>query len=188
MRRERCVHRLPTFSAYRSTFLALAILGATLLFGCSSERDPDYLDVKPRTLNVGDPIMRIRSGVNDTPFDVDISILESLGTVSYSVDDPYELTDVEYEGVLLSVLFEQFGGAESKSVTILAIDDYTQTIPRDHIEKWPLLLALKANGSYSPRSHRGPVMIIYPYDQYPELDPTIYDPFWVWQISDMPFN
>jgi len=28
-------------------------------------------------------------------------------------------------------------------------------------------------------------MIVYPYDSYPELDPSTYDPFWIWQIANI---
>lgn len=179
------------------TLIALLTLALVITASCSAEQSPDYVEVLPRTTHAGDPmpapngntIVEITGmGTGSSPIDIGVSQLESLGTVKFSVDDPYELTDVEYEGVLLSTMFEQFGGSESDSVTISAIDDYSQVIPREHTEKWPVLVALKSGGAYVKRDHRGPAMIIYPYDQYPELDSTTYDPFWVWQISHIVFN
>ena len=178
-------------------FALVAILVTLAQASCSPPETPDYIEVLPRTLNVGDElptlidnaIIEISGGtIGESPVNVNISLLEAMGTVKYSVYDPYELREVEYEGVLLATLFDQFGGVDADSVAILAIDDYLQTIPREHTEKWPVLLALKTDGNYAQRSHRGPAMIIYPYDKYRELDPTTFDPLWVWQISHMTFN
>ena len=47
----------------------------------------------------------------------------------------------------METLFDQFGDSETTSVFIKAIDDYQQEISRVDAEKWPILLALKADGS-----------------------------------------
>jgi hypothetical protein len=185
----------------RFSWLNLLIIASVVLItlaSCSSEPDqPNYVEVQHRVLNSGDELPAIRgdsifeitgSVVSDSAFPVDTSILESIGTIKYSVEDPYENETVEYEGVLLESLFDQFGGEASTEVAITAIDDYVQTIPRADAEKWPIILALKVNGAYAPEDHRGPSMIVYPYDQFPELEPTQYDPFWIWQIKSMSFN
>jgi hypothetical protein len=137
----------------------------------------------------GETILEVSGGtVGETTISIDTETLESLGTIKYTINDPYEEEVVEYEGVLLETLFDQFGDENSTEVHIVAINDYAETIPRTHVEKWPVMVALKANGIYASSDHRGPSMIIYPYDQFPEINPTTHDRFWVWQIKSMSFN
>jgi hypothetical protein len=184
----------------RFGWLNLLILSAvigTVLTACADEKEADYAQVLPRTLDAGDKlpaalgetVLTLSGGtVGSTPINVDTALLESLGTVKYSVNDPYENKPIEYEGILLTTLLDQFGKASSSEIVITAIDDYQQNIPRTDAEKWPIILALKVDGVYAARDHRGPSMIIYPYDNYSELEPTTYDPFWVWQIANISFK
>jgi hypothetical protein len=183
------------FSLFNYAILAGVVL--VVLASCSVSTEPDYVEVKSRTLRsgdeiptvAGDTVLALSGGtIGESRLNADVQLLESIGTVSYSVNDPYENRPVEYEGVLLESLFDQFGGAAATGVTITAIDDYQQVISRVDAEKWPIILALKADGEYAKRNHRGPSMIIYPYDQYSELEPTKYDPQWVWQIAGINFN
>ena len=180
-----------------SMALMLAVLLISALSACSFSSSPDYIVSEARTLNRGDEIPALSgkkivelSGGNlgNSALDADYSLLESLGTVVYDVNDPFESQIIEYEGVLLSTLFDQFGGASTTSVTFTANDDYQQDILIEDAEKWPIILATKVNGEYPPTDLRGPLMIVYPYDQYPELDPSRYDLFWIWQISNIKFN
>ena len=185
----------------RFSWLNLLIIASVVivtLASCSSEPDhPSYVGVQSRVLNSGDElpamqceaIFEISGGTTgDSATPVDRNILESLGMIKYSVDDPYENKSIEYEGVLLKNLFDQFGGEGSTEVAITAIDDYQQVIPRADAEKWPIILALKVDGAYAPKDHRGPSLIVYPYNDFPELEPTAYDQFWIWQIKNMSFN
>lgn len=184
---------------HKVSWLNLAIILVVIAMvsvGCESEPQT-YETVQDRTLVpggevptlLGNPIVAITGGaVSGDAQLADVRILESLGTVKYSVNDPYENKEIEYEGVLLQNLFEQFGGEGSTKITITATDDYQQEISRADAEKWPIMLALKADGAYAPKEHRGPSMIVYPYDQFSELEPTEYDQFWVWQIETLEFS
>ncbi|MBN4064684.1 hypothetical protein JYU04_03000 [Dehalococcoides mccartyi] len=180
----------------RLRLLVIIFALAITLTGCASEI-AHFEDVHTRTLNFGDeipeiqgnPILSISGGaLADSKQPADIRMLESLGTIKYSVDDPYDNEIVEYEGVPLKTIFDQFGGPDSTNIIITATDDYQQIIPRADADKWPIILALKVNGAYAPNDHRGPSMIIYPYDQFSELEPTKYDQFWVWQIKTIEFS
>ncbi len=79
------------------------------LVSCTTETEPDYTEVLPRTLTrgeeipaaTGDTIFTLNAvATGNEPIDIDISLLESLGTVKYTVEDPYENRQVEYEGDL----------------------------------------------------------------------------------------
>jgi len=181
----------------RFSWLNLAILVSVVLItlaSCAADTEIAYTEVQPRTLEqgqeipsaTGETIFTLNGGtIGNEPINIDVALIESLGTVKYSVQDPYENRQVEYEGVLVESIIDQFGDSKTTGLTLTAIDDYQQTIPREHLEKWPVMLALKADGEYAPRSHRGPAMIVYPYDSYSELDPSTYDPFWIWQIANI---
>jgi len=53
------------------------------------------------------------------------------------------------------------------------------------IQKWPILLALQTNGEYMTVEFNGPTRIIFPFDDYKEIDQVAYKDLWIWNIKAM---
>ncbi|MEM7067456.1 MAG: hypothetical protein AAF478_01125 [Pseudomonadota bacterium] len=98
----------------------------------------------------------------------DLSALEALGvhkvTVSHE-DWPKAFT---FEGPLLSDLLKTVG-ADGDTLIIRALDGYAPEIPSADAAKYPVILALKRDGNYLGLGGRGPVWLIYPRNDFPEL-------------------
>lgn len=47
-----------------------------------------------------------------------------------------------------------------------------------------MLLATRVDGARMPVDHYGPVRVIYPTDGT-DLDSTVYDPRWIWQLTSI---
>ncbi|MDH3537939.1 MAG: oxidoreductase, partial [Gammaproteobacteria bacterium] len=62
-------------------------------------------------------------------------------------------------------------------------NDYQVSIPISDLRNYPVLFALKQNGSYMRVRGKGPIWIIYPRETYPELDTDQITDRWVWQLS-----
>ena len=155
--------------------IALAIL---VLAGCGSGADePIYEVVSEATIAPGDEVPppegevvlvvtgRIgKTNVDDTLV-FDMETLEEIGLVRYEVSDPWLQESVAYTGVLLSDLLQVAGADETASeVNALALDGYASPIPFSEMDKWPVLLATQADGSYMDIENSGPTRIIFPYD------------------------
>jgi hypothetical protein len=53
------------------------------------------------------------------------------------------------------------------------------------VEKWPVLFALQADEAYIPLNDGGPAIIVFPFDDYSEIDHFTYDPKWVWSMTEI---
>lgn len=87
-----------------------------------------------------------------------------------------------YRGVLLRDLVKHFNirGDEVKAV---ALNDYWAALPLVDGEQFDVLLASRQDGKELTLRNKGPLWVIYPLSQHPELDKEIYHSRMVWQLS-----
>jgi len=116
---------------------------------------------------------------------VTVSELEEAGLYQIRTTSPWETGDLTFQGVLLREFLSAAGLGDSEKITIRAIDNYTQTIPREDWTKWPVMLATRQNGELLTRRMQGPVRLIYPITDHPELDTEIHKTRWVWLIDSI---
>ena len=117
--------------------------------------------------------------------DIMVSEIEALGLREVLTRSPWEAGEFRFEGALLREVLRLAGIEKAESVTVRAEDGYTQTIPREDWEKWPLLLATRQDGEALTRRTQGPTRIVYPLNDYPELDTPDYKPRWIWTITSI---
>jgi hypothetical protein len=119
-----------------------------------------------------------------TTLTLDMPTLERLGLVTYSIDDPWRKARTAYTGVLVSdVLTAIAVPASATSLHMVAMDDYEVDLPIATVQKYPILLATRADGQYMSVEDGGPTRIIYPYDTSPELDPLATKDQLIWSIK-----
>lgn len=155
--------------------IALAVL---VLAGCGSGADePIYEVVSEGDISPGDEVpppegevvLVVTGRIGETNVEdtlaFDMETLEDIGLVRYEVSDPWLQERVAYTGVLLSDLLRVAGADQAASeVNALALDGYSAPIPFAEMDKWPVLLATRAAGSYMDIENSGPTRIIFPYD------------------------
>jgi hypothetical protein len=114
----------------------------------------------------------------------DLKGLESLGIAKVATSTPWTEGKPEFEGVRLRDLLKVVG-ADGATVTPVALNDYKLDIPRDDFEKYPVILAYRMNGEELKVREKGPLWIVYPRDDYPELDNRLIRSRWVWQVKEI---
>jgi len=121
---------------------------------------------------------------NDVDFDkavsFDVKALQSLGMKKLKVSYPTWPKAYDFEGPLLADVLAATG-ANGETVTVKALDGYTAEISMRDIGKYPILLALKRDGQFLGLGGRGPAWVVFPRDDYPELQ-TQDDAKWVWSV------
>ena len=79
----------------------------------------------------------------------------------------------------------EFVGADGKTVTANALNDYTIDIPMEDFVRYDVLVATHMDGERLQPSDKGPFWIVYPRDEYSDLQDIRYDYRWVWQLIQL---
>jgi hypothetical protein len=123
-------------------------------------------------------------GVTNAPgrADFDLAALERLGLRRLTTWTPWTDGDLRFEGVWARRLMEAVH-ARGTAVDALALNDYEQTIPLEDFDKYDVLLATRVNGQRLRVRDKGPIWIVYPWSEHPELDDFATREKSVWQLS-----
>jgi hypothetical protein len=104
----------------------------------------------------------------------DLAMLQALPAQQVTTETPWTEGRHVFTGVALDTLLTRVG-AEGKTVTADALNDYSAEIPTDDGAKNGALVAYFLDGQPMLPSDRGPLWIIYPFSARPELrTETIY--------------
>ena len=87
-----------------------------------------------------------------------------------------------YTGVLLRDLLDKQCLQQVSKLNAKALNDYVTTITVTDAYKYDVLLALTQDGKLLTRRNKGPVWVIYPLSQHPELDKPSYHSAMIWQL------
>ena len=156
--------------------LALSVLGAPLMTRAANGLAPPRARV---VLSVTGAI-----GLTNAPgrADFDLEALERLGLVRLTTWTPWTEGEIAFEGVWARRLMEAVRATGSE-VDALALNDYEQTIPLEDFDRYDVLLATRVNGRRMKVRDKGPIWIVYPWSQHPELDDFATRERSVWQLS-----
>ncbi|MCZ6663777.1 MAG: oxidoreductase [Gammaproteobacteria bacterium] len=169
-----------------SAFRSIASMGAmcVLLSWTASAEGP----AGPLETPTAQVILSVSGKIAATNIDgqarFDRAMLEGVGMTELTTQTPWTDGHPVFRGVLARDLLAVVG-AEGQAITAVALNDYEYTIPAAELEKYPLKLAMEMNGEVmTPRDH-GPIWIVYPRDDYPELDTQETDHRMVWQVREL---
>lgn len=123
----------------------------------------------------------ISTPTEDTYMDFDIDMLKSLGEVSFETTTPWTDGVQTFTGVPLYRLTELLGVTEG-TLRAAAANDYAVDIPvSDAVEDGPIIAYLQ-NGSPMSVREKGPLWIVYPYDQKVDYQSEVTYSHSIWQL------
>jgi hypothetical protein len=88
----------------------------------------------------------------------------------------------QWEGVSFKTVLGKVG-ATGTILRVSALNDYAIDIAMADVIKYDPILAYKVDGHYMPVRDKGPLVVIYPYDEQPALNVQFYHNQAVWQVS-----
>jgi hypothetical protein len=112
----------------------------------------------------------------------DQAMLAAIGTAQVKTSTDWTDGPQLFEGVVAAKLLDAVG-AHGTTIEAKALDDYVSAIPLSDLTKYPVILAWSMNGKQLTPSDKGPLWLVYPRDDYPELQPAWMDDRWVWQLK-----
>ncbi|MEO5697056.1 MAG: molybdopterin-dependent oxidoreductase [Burkholderiaceae bacterium] len=116
--------------------------------------------------------------------DFDLARLQSLPTHSFSTRTPWYPQPRRFTGVLVSDLLEA-AGVRGTSLSAAALNDYRVEIPVDDLTRNGAVIAYLLDDKPMAVRDKGPLVIIYPFDNQPELRDAIHYSRAVWQLRTL---
>jgi len=114
----------------------------------------------------------------------DLAMLDALPQRETVTATPWHEGTHSFSGPTLSALVEAVGAAGS-SLHIVALNDYATDLPMEDALHIPVILATRIDGEEIPVRDKGPLFVIYPFDEQPELFNELYFNRSVWQVASI---
>ena len=111
----------------------------------------------------------------------DRAMLEQLGLNELRTWTPWTVGEPVFEGVLAKAIMDRVG-AQGTSVRATALNDYEVTIPVSDFSSYRVLVAMYQDGQELTKRERGPLWIVYPWTEHPELDDRPTRQKSIWQL------
>jgi len=111
----------------------------------------------------------------------DIGVLERLPRHSFTTKTPWYSKPRKFTGVLLRDLLAAVGTAPAR-LNAVALNDYRVEIPLDDVARGDAMLAYLLDDEPMSVRQKGPLVIIYPFDDKPELRNAVHYSRAIWQL------
>ncbi len=111
----------------------------------------------------------------------DMARLESLPQHAYTTQTPWFKSPKRFSGPLLRDVLAA-ARAQGTQITAAALNDYKADIPYDDALRHKMLVATRLDGKPMAVRDKGPLFIIYPYDESADLRSERYYSRSVWQL------
>lgn len=114
----------------------------------------------------------------------DAEMLEALGLMDLKTTTDWTDGSQHFEGPLVRDILNLVK-ASGDEVYAVAANDYAVTIPVSDFNDYGVILAMNQNGKRLSLRDRGPLWIVYPRDDHPELRTRLMKTRWIWQLRTL---
>lgn len=116
--------------------------------------------------------------------DFDMHMLAALPQAHIETHTPWTEGVTRFDGVLVRDLLKHVA-ANGQELAFTALNDYAVSIGVTDFDAYPVLIATKMNGAPMSVRNKGPLWLIYPMDDYPELQEPLYRDRMIWQLRSI---
>lgn len=114
----------------------------------------------------------------------DLERLQALPQVEVETLTPWTDQQDSYRGVRLSVLVDRLE-AQGQRLDASALNGYSTDLNLQVARQYPVILATHKNGQPMSVRDKGPVWVIYPLSEFPELRKEEHHQTMVWQLNTL---
>lgn len=112
----------------------------------------------------------------------DRAMLEKMGMETVKTTTDWTDGVTVFEGIRFDKLLESLG-ATGTTLAMTALNDYQVELDLDEIRRIPVILAMSMNGKPLNIRDKGPLWVVYPRDEYPEVASGAHNWKWIWQLK-----
>jgi hypothetical protein len=114
----------------------------------------------------------------------DLDMLAALEQRSTTASTPWFDGPRDFDGPLAAAILDAVG-AQGSMMRVIALNDYSANVPIDDARTFPVVFATHLNDKVMSVRDKGPLFLIYPFDEFPELFNEVYFGRSVWQITQI---
>ncbi|MEO7243687.1 MAG: molybdopterin-dependent oxidoreductase [Rubrivivax sp.] len=127
---------------------------------------------------------RVRRPNDGAVVSFDMGALGRLPQLSFSTRTPWYSGPRQFTGPLMRDVLES-AGAQGSVLRVSALNDYRVDVPFDDAQQHELILARLLDGQAMPVRDKGPLFMVYPFDDHSELRSAVYYSRSVWQVKSI---
>lgn len=166
--------------------MKLNALAAAGLFALLSIAAPALAD--DLAAPAGKVVLEVSGAIGHTNGDgvaaFDLDMLEALESRTTVTATPWYDSARSFSGPLGKALIDTVG-ASGTMLRVTAINDYVTEIPLADLLDHPVILATRIDGERMSVREKGPIFVIYPFDEAPELNNETYYGRSAWQVKSI---
>jgi hypothetical protein len=114
----------------------------------------------------------------------DMTLLAALPQHSFSTKTPWYPQPHKFTGVLVRDLLEAVG-SRAGTARAVALNDYRADMPTEELVKNGAMIAYLFDDQPMPVREKGPLVIIFPFSDRPELRTAVHYSRAVWQLKGL---
>ncbi|WP_420546897.1 molybdopterin-dependent oxidoreductase [Curvivirga sp.] len=114
----------------------------------------------------------------------DLGMLDALPQKTLTVETPWTEGNVSFSGPLLRDFLDMVG-ASGNVIQAKALNDYIVVIPMEDVQEFDVILATSLDGKRLSVRDKGPVWVIYPWNDDEDLRVETYYARSIWQLKSM---
>ena len=112
----------------------------------------------------------------------DRAALEALPPTTVRTATPWSEGVVRYEGARVAEVLRAAGASPGARVIADAVNDYRAELDAEELARYPIIVAWLADGEPMTVRTLGPLRIVFPFDDHPELRGASAEARSVWQL------
>ncbi len=164
----------PTRPARRACLRAAASLGLAAVLPARALERP----LGPVVLTLTG---RVRNANDGKHAQFDMAMLEALPQTSFVTRTPWYARERRFSGPLLRDVLAA-AGAQGSVLRLAALNDYRVDMPFEDTQRHDVILARLLDGRPMTVRDKGPLLVIYPFDDQAELRSMVYYSRSAWQL------
>lgn len=112
----------------------------------------------------------------------DRDMLDALAQRTTTTTTPWMDGAHDFSGPLGAAILDAVG-ATGQTLNVIALNDYSAELPAQDLRDYAVIFATHIDGEQLSVRDKGPLFMIYPFDENPELFNEVYFGRSVWQIT-----
>ena len=122
---------------------------------------------------------------DDATIEYDLAALEALPQTEFTTKNSFIDDASVFSGPLLRDVLELSNLLNEDTITLRAANDYEITYPVSDATDYDVIIATQRDGDEMSVREKGPLWLMYPFSDFPELSDDLFKSRLVWQLVEV---